>query len=139
MMFAGILSTIIIPKELFPNVSQPTITISVGYNGASVTEMRDEIVKPIEENLAGTPDLQTINSVVQQGQATISATFNIHRTRRPISRSRTRRCRRRNNCLPTNITPPTVNLRDPAESVVVTLALYSKKLTLSELSLSRRT
>ena len=46
--------------------------------GASVTEMRDNIVQPIEQNLAGTPDLQTFNSVVQQGQATITAIFDIN-------------------------------------------------------------
>ena len=67
MMFAGILSTATIVKELYPDVSQPTVTISVQYSGASVTEMRDNIVQPIEQNLAGTADLQTINSVVQQG------------------------------------------------------------------------
>ena len=78
MAFAGILSTATIVKELYPDVSQPTVTIQVSYNGASVTEMRDNIVQPIEQNLAGTADLQTINSVVQQGQASISATFDIN-------------------------------------------------------------
>lgn len=77
MMFAGILSAATIVKELYPNVSQPTVTISVQYNGASVAEMRDNIVQPIEQNLAGTPDLQTFNSVVQQGQATITGIFGI--------------------------------------------------------------
>ncbi len=134
MMFAGILSTIIIPKELFPNVSQPTITISVGYSGASVTEMRDEIVQPIEENLAGTPDLQTINSVVQQGQATISATFDIQSDTATDLALTNKAVQASEHLLPANIQQPTVNLRDPAESVVVTLALHSTKLTLSELS-----
>jgi hydrophobic/amphiphilic exporter-1 (mainly G- bacteria), HAE1 family len=64
MLFAGVLSTATIVKELYPDVSQPTVSISVQYNGASVTEMRDSIVQPIEQNLAGTPDLQTINAVV---------------------------------------------------------------------------
>ncbi len=75
MMFAGILSTATIVKELYPNVSQPTVTIQVQYSGASVTEMRDNIVQPIEQNLAGTADLQTFNSVVEQGQASITAIF----------------------------------------------------------------
>ncbi len=134
MMFAGILSMMLIPKELFPNVSQPTITISVGYSGASVTEMRDEIVKPIEENLAGTPDLQTINSVVQQGQATISATFDIQSDTATDLALTNKAVQASQRLLPANIQQPTVNLRDPAESVVVTLALHSAKLSLSELS-----
>src|SRR5579863_4298652 len=135
MMFSGILSTMTIVKELFPNVSQPTITISVSYNGASVTEMRDEIVQPIEQNLAGTPDLQTINAVVQQGSAQISATFDIRSDTATDLALTNKAVQAAQKLLPTNITPPTVNLRDPAESVVVTLAMYSNKLSLSQLSL----
>ena len=77
MLFAGVLSTLTIVKQLFPNVDQPTVSISVTYNGASVTEMRDNIVAPIEQNLAGTQDLQTFSSTIQQGQATIAATFTL--------------------------------------------------------------
>jgi hydrophobic/amphiphilic exporter-1 (mainly G- bacteria), HAE1 family len=135
MMFAGILSTVSIVKELYPDVSQPTVTISVTFNGASVTEMRDEIVTPLEENLAGTPDLQTINSVVQQGQATISAIYTVSSDTATDLALTNKAVQASEKLLPTNITPPTVNLRDPTESVVVTLALFSKKLSLADLSL----
>src|ERR1700722_7747178 len=135
MMFAGVLSTITIVKELFPDVSQPTVSISVNYSGASVTEMRDEVVQPLEENLAGTPDLQTINSVVQQGQATISAVFTVSSDTATDLALTNKAVQASEKLLPTNITPPTVNLRDPTESVVVTLALFSKKLSLADLSL----
>ncbi len=103
MLFAGILSLMTIVKELYPNVSQPTVSISVGYNGASVTEMRDNIVQPIEQNLAGTPDLQTFNSVVQQGQAPDHGhlRYQLRYRDRPGSNA-TRRSRR-----PKNICPPT--------------------------------
>ncbi len=86
MMFAGILSLKTIVKELYPDVSQPTVTISVQYNGASVTEMRDNIVQPIEQNLAGTADLETFNSVVQQGQASIRQSSISHPIPPPILR-----------------------------------------------------
>jgi hydrophobic/amphiphilic exporter-1 (mainly G- bacteria), HAE1 family len=135
MSFAGVLSTVTIVKELYPDVSQPTVTISVSYNGASVTEMRDEIVQPIEQNLAGTPDLQTINSVVQQGQATITAIFAITSNEATDLALTNKSVQAAAKLLPTNITPPVVNIRDPAESVVVTLGMFSKKLSLSRLSL----
>jgi hydrophobic/amphiphilic exporter-1 (mainly G- bacteria), HAE1 family len=135
MMFAGIMSTITIVKELYPDVSQPTVTISVQYNGASVTEMRDEIVQPIEQNLAGTQDLQTINSVVQQGQATITAIFAITSDTATDLALSNKAVQAAEKYLPTNITPPTVNLYDPTESTVVTLALYSQKLPINELAL----
>jgi len=135
MSFAGVVSTITIVKQLFPNVEQPTITIGVQYNGASVTEMRDNIVAPIEQNLAGTTDLQTINSTVQQGQATVTAVFvlgsdiatDLTLTQKAVQASQKQ--------LPTNITPPVVSIRDPSESTVLTLAMYSRKLSAGELSL----
>ncbi len=135
MMFAGIMSTITIVKELYPDVSQPTVTISVQYNGASVTEMRDEIVQPIEQNLAGTQDLQTINSVVQQGQASITAVFDIKSDTATDLALTNKAVQASEKFLPTNITPPTVNLYDPTESTVVVLALYSQKLPINELAL----
>jgi len=135
MMFAGILSTSTIVKELYPNVSQPTVTISVQYNGASVAEMRDNIVQPIEQNLAGTADLQTFNSVVQQGQATISAIFYLDSDTATDLALTNKAIQAAEKYLPTNLTPPTVNLYDPTQSIVVTVALYSRKLSLSRLAL----
>ncbi|HET6275524.1 MAG TPA: efflux RND transporter permease subunit [Candidatus Cybelea sp.] len=135
MLFAGILSTATIVKELYPNVSQPTVSISVSYNGASVTEMRDNIVQPIEQTLAGTPDLQTYNSVVQQGQASITAIFDITSDTATDLALTNKAIQAAEKYLPTNISPPTVNLRDPTQSQVLTLALFSRKLSLSRLAL----
>ncbi len=135
MTFAGVLSAATIAKQLYPDVSQPTVTVSVQYSGASVNEMRDNIVQPIEQNLAGTPDLQTMNSVVQQGQATITGIFNITSDTATDLALTNKAIQAAEKFLPTNISPPTVNLRDPAQSVVVTLALYSKKLSLAKLAL----
>jgi HAE1 family hydrophobic/amphiphilic exporter-1 len=135
MMFAGILSMTTIVKELYPNVSQPTVSISVSYNGASVTEMRDNIVQPIEQTLAGTTDLQTYNSVVQQGQASITAIFDINSDTATDLALTNKAIQAAEKYLPTNISPPTVNLRDPTQSNVLTLALYSRKLSLSRLAL----
>jgi multidrug efflux pump subunit AcrB len=124
-----------IVKELYPDVSQPTVTISVQYSGASVTEMRDSIVAPIEQNLAGTADLQTFNSVVQQGQARITAIFDISSDSATDLALTNKAIQAAEKYLPTNLTPPTVNLYDPTQSTVVTLALYSQKLSLSRLAL----
>ncbi len=135
MIFGGILSTVTIVKELYPDISQPTVTIRVDYNGASVTEMRDNIVQPIEQSLAGTADLQTVNSVVQQGSASISAIFDISSDTATDLALSNKAIQASEKYLPTNITPPTVNLYDPTQSVVVTLAIYSRKLSLSRLAL----
>jgi HAE1 family hydrophobic/amphiphilic exporter-1 len=135
MSFAGIIALSTIVKQLFPNVDQPTVTITVQYNGASVTEMRDNIVAPIEQYLAGTTDLQTFSSVVQQGQATITATFLITSDIATDLALTEKDIQSAEKVLPTNITPPAISIRDPSESTVVTMALYSPKLSVGDLSL----
>ena len=67
---AGSIAWSTLVRQQYPNVSQPTVTVSVTYNGASPTVMRDSIVRPIEDQIAGQPDLQTLNSTIQGGQAT---------------------------------------------------------------------
>jgi HAE1 family hydrophobic/amphiphilic exporter-1 len=135
MLFAGIVSTVTIVKEYFPDVTQPTITIQAQYNGASVTEMRDDVVQPIEQALAGTPDMQTTNAVVQQGQAAITAVFLLSSDQATDLALTQKALQSAEKQLPSNMTAPTVGIRDPAQSVVVTLALYSNKLSLAALSL----
>ena len=135
MLFAGIISTATIVKQLYPNVDQPTVTISVTYNGASVTEMRDNIVAPIEQQLAGTTDLQTFSSTIQQGQATITATYVLTSdlaTDLSLTQKDLQAAERQ---LPTNLTPPTISIRDPSESTVVTIAVSSQALGAGTLSL----
>src|ERR1700694_3861031 len=72
---AGWLAWTSLVRQLNPNVPQPTITISVSYSGASTTVMRDSIVAPIEDQIAGTPNLQTTSSTIQPGPAPTSAAF----------------------------------------------------------------
>src|SRR5579872_6572064 len=74
---AGVISLQNLVAQQYPNVEKPVISIHVSYTGASTTEMRDSIVIPIENQIAGTPDLQTIDSTVQNGSASISSTFNL--------------------------------------------------------------
>jgi HAE1 family hydrophobic/amphiphilic exporter-1 len=135
MSFAGIIALSTIVKQLFPDVDQPTVTVTVQYNGASVTEMRDNIVAPIEQYLAGTTDLQTFSSVVQQGQATITATFLITSDIATDLALVEKDIQSAEKVLPTNITPPSISIRDPSESTIATLALYSRKLSTGDLSL----
>src|ERR1700686_1350037 len=97
---AGTLAYRTLVQQLFPNVSVPTVSISVTYNGASPTIMRDTVVAPVENALAGTQDLQTISSNIQAGRATISAAFLI------TSDVTTPPARRRSPCAATSPTRP---------------------------------
>ncbi len=135
MSIAGIMAATSLVQQLFPNVSQPTVRITVTYNGASTTEMRDNIVSPIENNLAGAENLSNINSSIQAGRAVISAVFAITSDQSTDLVNVQKAVQASLRQLPSNLTPPNIVLNDPSESVVVTLALKSTKLTPGQLSL----
>ncbi|HZO93522.1 MAG TPA: efflux RND transporter permease subunit [Candidatus Baltobacteraceae bacterium] len=135
MLLAGALAAMTLVQQQFPNVSNPTISINVSYPGASTTVMRDAIVKPIEDALAGTQDLQTMSSNIQAGQASIVSQFVITSDQNTDLVNTQKALTQAEKNLPSNLTPPTLGLRDPAQAVVVTLGLTSSKLTASQLSL----
>src|ERR1700738_2821132 len=132
---AGTMAYRSLVQQQFPNVSVPTIGVSVQYNGASPTVMRDTIVRPIEDAIAGTPNLQTLSSNIQAGRATISAAFYITSDVNTDLVNVQKSLQTAQHQLPTDLQPPTINVRDPSQATVVTLSLTSSKLTESQLSM----
>ncbi|MGH7330154.1 MAG: efflux RND transporter permease subunit, partial [Polyangiaceae bacterium] len=93
------------------------------------------IVVPIENAIAGSPGLETLDSTVQSGQASISATFNINSDEYTDMVYVQKALQQASRYLPTNIVPPTIRIANPSETVVVTLGVTSKSLSPSALSL----
>ena len=50
---AGAVALATIVQQQFPNIDFPTITVRASYPGGSTTEIRDAIVRPIEDAIAG--------------------------------------------------------------------------------------
>src|SRR5579875_1986148 len=121
--------------QQFPNIEKPVITVFVQYPGASTTEMRHGVVVPIENQIAGTPDLQTIDSTIEAGQATIASTFTLASNPYTDLVYIQKALQQASRYLPSNLTPPLVNLANPSETVVAFLGISSKSLSPSRLSL----
>jgi HAE1 family hydrophobic/amphiphilic exporter-1 len=135
MLLAGSIAATTLVQQQFPNVSNPTVSVQVSYNGASTTVMRDSIVRPIEDAISGSPDLQTLSSNIQSGQATISAAFYITSDVNTDLVNVQKALQTSLHNLPNDLQPPTLSVRDPSQATVVTLSLTSTKLTASQLSL----
>ncbi|HZX67307.1 MAG TPA: efflux RND transporter permease subunit, partial [Candidatus Elarobacter sp.] len=135
MLLGGALAATTLVQQQFPNVSQPTISINVSDPGASTSVMRDSIVKPIEDAIAGTQNLQTLSSNIQAGQANISAAFVITSDQNTDLVNTQKALTQAEHNLPSTLQPPTLAIRDPSEAVVVTIGLTSSKLTAGQLSL----
>jgi HAE1 family hydrophobic/amphiphilic exporter-1 len=134
-LLAGSISWATLVRQQYPNVSQPTIRVQLTYSGATTTVMRDSIVAPIEDQIAGSPDLQTMNSTIQNGQATIAAIFTLNSDENTDLVNVQKAVQAAGHNLPSDLTAPVVSVNDPSEAVVVTLSLTSSKMTASQLSL----
>ena len=126
------LATIV--QQEFPNIDFPTINVSVSYPGASPSELRDAVVRPVEDAIAGAPNLDHINSSIQQNQANISATFDLNSNETTDLTEVQDRVQIARAALPADLPAPSVRTFDPSQSTVVTLSLTSHSLSIAALS-----
>jgi multidrug efflux pump subunit AcrB len=110
-----------------PNSGLPNISVSVGYSGASTTELVTEVAQPIEDQLAGTPFLDHIDTTIQTGQVNISASFSTQSTDTENIANVEKAIQAAARSLPSTITAPTIRVADPSEPTVIALALVSSK------------
>jgi HAE1 family hydrophobic/amphiphilic exporter-1 len=125
------LRTLVVQEQ--PNSGLPGITISVGFAGASTTELQTEVAEPIENQLAGTPYLVSQSTTIESGSVSISATFSLQSTNPENIANVEKAIQGAQRQLPAGISSPTLRVANPSEPVIVTLALISKKYDQAEL------
>ncbi len=131
---AGGVSYATLVNQQFPNIDFPTISVRLSYPGGSPTEIRDAIVRPIEDAIAGAPNLDHITTTIQNGQAAISATFTLDSNNTTDLVEVQRRVQSAEGSLPSDLTAPTIGTFDSSEPTVATLVVTSHSLTPAALS-----
>ena len=131
---AGFYALATLIQQQFPNVDFPTINVSASYPGASPSELRDSVVRPIEDAIAGAPNLDHITTQIQQTQASISATFTLDSQKTTDLTEVQDRLQTVKAALPQDLPAPTVRSFDPSQATIVTLAVTSRSLNLATLS-----
>ena len=131
---AGLVSYTRLPVKQNPNVSLPVIFISVTESGAAPSEMENQITRPIEDAVAGIPNIKHISSSVTLGSSSTNIEFElgtdmqktIDDVRTAVDRTRV--------LLPPGIDPPVVQRVDIDSAPVLTYAVASRTLSASDLS-----
>src|ERR1700761_2207379 len=130
----GIFSLATLVQQQFPNIDFPTVNVSASYPGASPTELRDSVVRPLEDAIAGAPNLDHINTTIQQNSASISATFDLDSNQTTDLTEVQDRIQTARTALPADLPAPSVRTFDPAQATIVTLSVTSSSLSLAQLS-----
>ena len=71
----GVFSLTRMPKEQFPEIPFFFVTIAVPWPGVSAEEVEQQITIPIEEEMQGLDDLDSVTSVSSEGVALVSVRF----------------------------------------------------------------
>ncbi|HTU83221.1 MAG TPA: efflux RND transporter permease subunit, partial [Candidatus Acidoferrales bacterium] len=130
----GVFAYATLVNQQFPNIDFPTIVVRASYPGGSPTEIRDAIVRPLEDAIAGAPNLDHLNSTIQNGQATIAATFTLNSDKTTDLVEVQNRVQSAEGNLPSDLVTPTIGSFDPGEPTVATLVVTSRSLTPDALS-----
>lgn len=69
---AGILASSNLGIVFLPDITAPSVQVSTAYPGASPAEMEQLVVKPIEDQIVGLHNEDTMQATVQEGQAQIT-------------------------------------------------------------------
>ncbi|HEY5340681.1 MAG TPA: efflux RND transporter permease subunit, partial [Candidatus Aquilonibacter sp.] len=131
---AGTLSGFHLVKQQLPNYDVPSIQVLLTYSGASTTEMRDAIVRPLEDEIAGSPDLDYVETSIEPGQASIVAVFALTSDENTDLVQVQGRVQNSLHQLPNDLPTPQISIYNPSEAVVVSLAASSSSLGLGALS-----
>jgi HAE1 family hydrophobic/amphiphilic exporter-1 len=71
----GAISLAKLPVDLMPEITNPTLSIRVGYSGVGPLEIEQSVTRPIEQSVAAVAGLQQINSSSSEGSSNVRLNF----------------------------------------------------------------
>jgi multidrug efflux pump len=133
LVLAGMLAYRELPISALPQVDYPTIVVSTLLPGASAETMAASVTTPLERQFGQVPSLSQMTSVSSQGSSQITLQFALDRPIDAAEQDVQAAINAASNLLPPTLPqPPTYSKSNPADSPILTLALHSDNLSLSE-------
>ncbi len=114
-----------LPVDLFPNVTFPTVVVTVPYPGAGPSEVETLIAKVLEEELSGIAGIEKLRSTSKEGIAQVIAEFSLKtdiKYAEQQMRDRVSAARRK---LPDDIKEPTIKTVDPSDQPIAIISLVA--------------
>ncbi|MDE3032048.1 MAG: efflux RND transporter permease subunit [Acidobacteriota bacterium] len=72
---AGLLTFLNLRRDLFPDLSLPTVQLLIQSPGRAATELELTVAQPVEQALTGLPGVKRVNSILQAGIVQVVITF----------------------------------------------------------------
>ena len=130
----GIVSYQRLAIDEYPDVTYPTINVSVNYAGASPEVIMRQVAKPLEEALNTVQGIKEINSSSNQGRGNVRVTFNLGVDIGVAQQDVQAKVSRIRRSLPPNIDEPVIQHFDPNDSPIMSIAMQSNERGIRDLT-----
>jgi HAE1 family hydrophobic/amphiphilic exporter-1 len=123
-----------LPIKQYPAIDFPAVSITIAQAGAAPAELETQVTRPVENALAGLPNVEAIVSTVAQGGSTTTVQFHLgENLQKATDEVRTRIDQLRPQ-LPAGIETPIVRRIEIEDAPILTYAVSSDRMSLAELS-----
>ncbi|WP_336768838.1 MdtB/MuxB family multidrug efflux RND transporter permease subunit [Pantoea endophytica] len=132
-LIAGIFSYRFLSTSALPQVDYPTIQVTTLYPGASPDVMASSVTSPLERQLGQMAGLSQMTSTSSGGSSIVTLKFSLDLSLDVAEQEVQAAINAANNLLPSDLpNPPTYKKVNPADTAVITLAVSSDTLPLTQ-------
>ena len=132
-LLVGLVAFKFLPLSALPEVDYPTIQIQTFYPGASPEVMTSSITAPLERQLGEMPSLKQMSSASSAGASVITLQFGLDLSLDIAEQEVQAAINAAGNLLPSDLPAPPIYAKvNPADAPVLTLAVMSKTLPLTQ-------
>ena len=132
-MLVGMFAYRFLPLSALPEVDYPTIQVQTFYPGASPDVMTSSVTAPLEVQLGQMPGLNQMSSTSSAGASVITLQFSLDLSLDVAEQEVQAAINAAGNLLPSDLPAPPIYAKvNPADAPILTLALTSKTLPLTE-------
>src|SRR5579883_1976143 len=134
LVLVGLVAVKFLPVSSLPDVDYPTIQVQTFYPGASPQVMATTVTAPLEVQLGEIPGLAQMTSVSSAGASVITLQFNLSLSLDIAEQDVQQAINAANSLLPSGLPAPPVYAKvNPADQPILTLAITSRSLSLTQL------
>jgi len=121
----GLLGLSRLGTNMFPDVSFPIVVVSTTYRGAGPSEIETQVIKPIEDAIAGISGLEFVHSYSRENHGLVVAQFLFSRNLEEAVQDVRDKVANITHLLPRDVDPPRVSRVDVGAIPVITYAASS--------------
>jgi multidrug efflux pump len=134
LVLVGLVAVRFLPVSSLPDVDYPTIQVQTFYPGASPQVMATTVTAPLEVQLGEIPSLTQMTSASSAGASVITLQFNLALNLDVAEQNVQEAINAANSLLPAGLPAPPIYAKvNPADQPILTLAVTSKSMSLTQL------